>query len=115
MTEQTQDPGLNRRKLMKCMMWGSAGVLWTMSGGVPRSFRLDGEALAATPQDFSFVQISDTHIGFKGAVNPEPGTTLKNALGRVAGAKPAFLVHTGDVSHLSKAEEFDAAAELMKG
>ena len=66
-------------------------------------------------QDFSFVQISDTHIGFKGAVNPDPGATLKDALARVAGqSRPAFLVHTGDVSHLSKAEEFDAASELMK-
>ena len=116
MTDRTQETGLSRRGLMKCMMWGSAGVLWTMTGGVPRPFRLDGEALAATPQDFSFVQISDTHIGFKGAVNPDPGATLKGALARAAaGAKPAFLVHTGDVSHLSKAEEFDAASELMKG
>src|ERR1700722_15264239 len=112
MTETIHQPGLNRRKLMKCMMWGSAGVLWTMSGGVPRPFRLDGEALAATPQEFSFVQISDPHIGFKGATNPDPGATLKDALGRSgAGGKPAFLVHTGDVSHLSKPEEFDAAAE----
>ena len=115
MTETIHQPGLNRRKLMKCMMWGSAGVLWTMSGGVPRPFRLDGEALAAAPQEFSFVQISDTHIGFKAATNPDPGATLKDALGRSgAGGKPAFLVHTGDVSHLSKPEEFDAAAELMK-
>jgi Icc protein len=115
-TDNTQQPGVNRRSLMKCMMWGSAGVLWTMSGGVPRSFRLDGEALAATPQDFSFVQISDTHIGFKAPLNPDPGATLKEALARAgAGAKPAFLVHTGDVSHLSKPEEFDTAAELMKG
>jgi 3',5'-cyclic-AMP phosphodiesterase len=113
--EDGQAKGLGRRRLMKCMMWSSAGVLWTMAGGVPRPFRLDGEARAATPQDFSFVQISDTHIGFKGAVNPTPGATLKDALARAgAGAKPAFLVHTGDVSHLSKAEEFDAAAELMK-
>jgi 3',5'-cyclic AMP phosphodiesterase CpdA len=72
--------------------------------------------LAATPQDFSFVQISDTHIGFKAPTNPDPGATLKDALARAgAGVKPAFLVHTGDVSHLSKPEEFDTAAELMKG
>jgi 3',5'-cyclic AMP phosphodiesterase CpdA len=86
-----------------------------MSGGVPRPLRLDGSAAAATPQGFSFVQISDTHIGFKGAVNPDPGATLKEALARAGGEKPAFLAHTGDVSHLSKPEEFDAAAELMKG
>ncbi|HXQ53277.1 MAG TPA: metallophosphoesterase [Stellaceae bacterium] len=115
MSDDTSKPGVSRRRAMSCMMWGSAGVLWTVAGGVPRPFELTGEAQAATTKDFSFAQISDTHIGFKGAVNPEPGATLKEALARAGGAKPAFLVHTGDVSHLSKPEEFDAAAELMKG
>src|ERR1700691_5317900 len=91
--------GPSRRKLLKCMMWGSAGVLWTVSGGIPRPFSLDGSALAATPTagDFTFMQISDTHIGFKGAVNPDPGTTLKEALARVVKVRPALLLHTGDV------------------
>ena len=107
---------LSRRTAMKCMMWGSAGVLWTLTGGVPQSLRLGGKALAAVPQGLSFVQISDTHIGFKNPINPDPGATLKEALAKAgAGVRPSFLVHTGDVSHLSKPEEFDAAAELMKG
>jgi 3',5'-cyclic AMP phosphodiesterase CpdA len=98
-------------------MWGSAGVLWTVTGGVPRPLSLGGGAAAAAEMaDFSFVQISDTHIGFKAAPNPDPGASLKEALARAAtGSRPAFLVHTGDVSHLSKPEEFDTASELMKG
>jgi 3',5'-cyclic-AMP phosphodiesterase len=106
----------NRRGLLKCMMWGSAGVLWTMSGGVPKALRLDGSAEAATSGDLSFVQISDTHIGFKNpAVNGDPAATLNDALAKIAaGPKPAFMIHTGDVSHLTKPEEFDMAAQLLK-
>ncbi|HUI18865.1 MAG TPA: metallophosphoesterase [Alphaproteobacteria bacterium] len=109
--------GPSRRKLLKCMMWGSAGVLWAVSGGVPQPFQLDGEALAAgpAPGDFTFMQISDTHIGFKGPVNPDPGGTLKEALAKVAAVRPAMLLHTGDVSHLAKPEEFELAAAIMKG
>jgi len=108
--------GPTRRKLLKCMMWGSAGVLWAVSGGVPQPFRLDGGALAAAPAagDFTFMQISDTHIGFKGATNPDPAATLKEALAKIGAVRPAMLLHTGDVSHLAKPEEFDMAAQIMK-
>jgi 3',5'-cyclic AMP phosphodiesterase CpdA len=107
--------GTTRRRLLKCMAYGSAGVLWTVSGGVPRPFALTGDAEAAAPAgEFSFVQISDTHIGFKGAVNPDPGGTLKEALARAGAQHPAMMLHTGDVSHLSKPEEFDRAAALLK-
>jgi len=119
MPEQTTLPDRDvpestaRRKALKCMMWGSAGVLWAVSGGVPRPFQLGGTALAATG-DFTFMQISDTHIGFKAPINPEPGATLKDALARVNGVKPALLLHTGDVTHLTKPEEFEMAAAIMK-
>lgn len=107
--------GASRRKLLKCMMWGSAAVMWTMSGGVPRPFGFDGEAEAAPAAgDFTFMQISDTHIGFKAPANPDPIGTLKDGLAKVAAVKPAMLLHTGDVSHLSKPEQFDMAAEIMK-
>ncbi len=106
--------GPSRRTLLRCMMWGGAGVAWAVVGGVPRQLELGGAAQAATAGSFTFMQISDTHIGFKGAVNPDPGATMQAALAKIAAAKPAMLLHTGDVSHLSKAEEFAAAAELMK-
>jgi 3',5'-cyclic-AMP phosphodiesterase len=106
--------GPSRRKLLKCMMWGSAGVLWTMSGGVPKPLQIGSAAEAATAGDFTFMQISDTHIGFKGAVNPEPGATLKEALAKVGTVRPSMLLHTGDVSHLTKPEEFETAAAIMK-
>jgi len=87
-----------------------------VAGGVPRPLGL-GEALAATPADgFAFVQISDSHIGFNKDANPDPNATLQAALERIARLpkKPAMMIHTGDVSHLSKAAEFDAAEQLMK-
>ena len=65
----------------------------------------------------AFVQISDTHIGFNKDANPHPDQTLSTALGRIGqlSTKPAFLIHTGDISHLSKPAEFDAAEQIIKG
>ncbi|HUZ73091.1 MAG TPA: metallophosphoesterase [Stellaceae bacterium] len=115
-----QEGSIARRRLLKCMMWGSAGVLWTVNGGVPRPFQLDRAAQAAEPPagEWGFVQISDSHIGFKLAPNPDPGATLREALALAragAGTRPAFMIHTGDLSHLAKPEQFDAAAEIIKG
>src|SRR6266404_103206 len=109
--------GPSRRGVLKCLAWAGTGIVWTVAGGVPRPLGL-GEALAATPADgFTFVQISDSHIGFNKEANPDPNATLQAALDRIAQLpkKPAMMIHTGDVSHLSKAAEFDAAEQLMKG
>ncbi len=115
-TDNVMERSANRRSLLKCLAWAGTGIVWTVSGGVPRSLGLGGEAQAATG-DFTFVQISDSHIGFKGEVNPTPGTTLQAALDQIAKLPkpPAMLVHTGDVTHLSKPEEFDAADQILKG
>ena len=104
----------SRRGILKCLAWAGTGLVWTVSGGVPRSLGL-GEAVAAPAEGFSFVQISDSHIGFKGEVNPNPGATLQEALDRIAALprRPALMIHTGDVTHLSKPEEFDAAAQIL--
>src|SRR5690349_10974742 len=109
-------PSKDRRNVLKCMAYGGAGLLWTVTGGVPRAVMVGGSEAAAATRDFSFVQISDTHIGFKNDPNPDPGSTLREALQRIRDlpARPAFLVHTGDVSHLAKPEEFDAAEAIMK-
>jgi 3',5'-cyclic-AMP phosphodiesterase len=107
----------SRRGLLKCMAWAGTGIVWSVAGGVPRGFSLGGEALAAPADGFTFVQISDSHIGFNKEANPDPNATLQAAIDRVnkLPKKPAMILHTGDVTHLSKPAEFDTAAELMKG
>jgi 3',5'-cyclic AMP phosphodiesterase CpdA len=120
MTNENADPGAqNRRGFLECMVWAGAGVLWTVSGGVPRS-RLISAADAATPgpaAGFSFMQISDSHIGFANAPNMDTPGTLQAAIGLVNERKgtAALLLHTGDVSQLSKAAQFDTAQQIIKG
>lgn len=111
--------GATRRRVLECMGWGTAGILWTVVGGVPRAQALDSGPAAgqlAQAPAFSFVQISDSHIGFTKDPNPAPDATLREALGKIAAMpdRPAFMLHTGDVSHLSKPSEFDAASGIMK-
>ena len=109
----------SRRGFMKCMAWGGTGVVWALSGGVPRTLGLIGEAAAAEAAkgQLTFVQISDSHIGFKLPVNPDPAATLGEAIAKIKAmpVEPAFLVHTGDISHLSKEAEWDTADEIIKG
>jgi 3',5'-cyclic AMP phosphodiesterase CpdA len=102
----------DRRKLLSCMAWVGTGVLWTVAGGVPRTLGLIGTAEAAT-SGFTFAQISDSHIGFSHDPNTDTAATLKEALDKVAAQHPPMMLHTGDVSHLSKAEQFDTAAQLV--
>jgi plastocyanin len=109
---------LSRRGLLKCAAWSGAGVLWVMQGGVLKSMDLIGAAQAATPPSgLSFVQISDSHIGFNKEPNPSPHETLQSAVEQIKAlqARPAFVVHTGDVTHLSKPQEFDDAARIIEG
>src|SRR4051794_15864052 len=104
----------NRRGLLKCMAWAGTGVVWTMVGGVPRSLRIEAAA-AAEPSGFTFAQISDSHIGFNKDANTDVPGTLRAAIGRIRALPnpPAFIIHTGDISHLSKPEEFDTADQLI--
>ena len=120
MTRQTDDSaGENRRGFLKCMLWAGTGAVWTVSGGVPRSALIGGGAMAATPAggDLTFVQISDSHIGFAKAPNTDTAATLKEAVDRVAEIKgnASLLIHTGDVSQLSRAAQFDTAEQIVKG
>lgn len=111
-------PDARRRTLLSCMAWAGAGMLWTMNGGVPGS-KLLGSAQAAERNDsgFSFVQISDSHIGFSEQPNLDPAATLQDAIDtiRAAPQQPAFIVHTGDISQSSKPEEFDTAMQIING
>src|SRR5262249_48617998 len=109
---------MNRRGLLKCMSWAGTGVLWTLSGGVPRSLGLLGEAAAAEPQArrFPFLQTRASHVGFDKAANPNALGTFQEAIAKVNAmpTQPAFIIHTGDITHLSKEKEFDDADQAMK-
>src|SRR5712664_1836099 len=107
---------VDRRDALTCMIWAGTGVLWTMAGGVRRSSLLGiSEAKAQAAGGFTFLQISDSHIGFKQAPNPNPLATLEEAIAKVGALpqKPAFIIHTGDITHLSKPEEFDNADQVI--
>jgi len=111
MTAHDHDHGPSRRKVLECMTWAGTGVLWTVAGGVPAAIGLIDGALAQAPQSFTFLQISDSHIGFAKPANPNAKGTLEEAIRHVnaLSEKPAFMIHTGDISHLSKVSEFDDA------
>jgi 3',5'-cyclic-AMP phosphodiesterase len=114
LTNENQD-GIDRRGFLKCMAWAGTGVLWTMSGGVLTS-KVLGAAASSAPADFSFVQISDSHIGFNKDANKDVIGTLQKAIAKINAlpTPPAFILHTGDLSHLSEAEEFDALEQNLK-
>jgi hypothetical protein len=108
-----------RRKAMNCLAaWSGAAVVWTMVGGVPRALGAtnSGKLGAASQSAFTFVQISDTHFGFKKEANPDIVGGFRRAAADINGLsqRPALVLHTGDVTHLSKPEEFGQAKELLQ-
>ncbi|MFL5070899.1 MAG: metallophosphoesterase family protein [Xanthobacteraceae bacterium] len=114
-SDQDGRTGVNRRKVLECMTWAGTGVLWTIAGGVPRSMGIVGEAMAAEPAGLTFLQISDSHMGFDKPANPNVVGTLEEAIGKIKAlrAKPSFMIHTGDITHLSKPSEFDDADRII--
>ena len=118
--DETEEAGVSRRGALECMIWAGTGVLWTLSGGVPKSLGLLGDdllgnALAAETPAFTFLQISDSQIGFNKPANPDALGTLRDAIAKIKAVptKPAFMIHTGDITHLSKPDEFDNANQLI--
>src|SRR5947209_7294719 len=109
------EAGVSRRKILECMTWAGTGVLWTISGGVPRSLGLVDEAKAQDAGGLTFLQISDSHVGFDKPANPNAAGTLEEAINRVKAlpVKHAFMIHTGDITHLSKPSEFDNADRII--
>jgi Icc protein len=116
--------GIDRRNFLSCMAWAGTGLLWTIAGGVPTSklFAATGGGAgrdgsgSAGGGGFSFVQISDSHIGFNKAANQDVTGTLKLAIDKINGlpGEPDLLLHTGDITHSSKAAEFDTAQQMLK-
>lgn len=101
----------DRRNFLKCMTWAGAATLWTVTGGIPRS-TLIGDAQAAET-GFTFAQVSDSHLGFDKPVNTDVTGTFQAALTQAAATNPAFLIHTGDLTHLSQPAQFDTGAQLL--
>jgi hypothetical protein len=113
-------PANDRRGFLKCMAWAGTGALFAIESGVAGSISLDG-ALAASPRrsastSFTFVQLSDSHIGFDKPPNPDARATFQEAIAKVQALplQPDFIVHTGDVSQLSRDDQFDDAEQMLK-
>ncbi len=107
---------INRRDVLKGMAWaGGGGMVWSLVGGVPRGAALGSAQAAELKGALNFVQLSDTHVGFAKDANPDALGTARQAVARInaLAERPAFVLHTGDVTHLSKPAEFDAAQQLL--
>jgi len=114
-----QNRVVSRRSALQCLAFGGAGTLFVLAGGVLTPTALS--AATADPKGAArlgkplFVQISDTHIGFHKDANPDVNGTLSSTIDLVNAMReqPALIVHTGDITHLSKPEEFDTAQQLL--
>ncbi|MCK9878225.1 metallophosphoesterase [Frankia sp. Ag45/Mut15] len=113
--------GMSRRRLARHAAWFGAAVALTVAGGevtrhVIDDDHTDGAAAAASPTaDIRFVQVSDSHLGFRGTANPDVTTSFQRAINQVNTLpyRPDFVVHTGDISHLSTPAQFDQAKQMM--
>jgi len=110
--------GIDRRGFLKCMAWAGAGTVALFKGGILNSLPLDAANLetALKHADLSFVQISDSHMGFNKPANTDVVATFQAAIDKINAlpTTPAFILHTGDISHLSKAEEFDTVDQMLR-
>src|SRR5439155_4019973 len=116
--QQIDGDGIVRRGFLKCMAWVGTGVIWSVSSGGILSSRALGQDQTdvSQPGDFTFAQISDSHIGFSKEPNKDVARTLRIAIDKINAlpARPDLLLHTGDLTHLSKPEEFDTVAQIVK-
>jgi Icc protein len=112
--------GIDRRGFLKCMAWAGTGALCVMQGGVLKSYSMSCANqwnAAKMAGELSFAQISDSHMGFNKAANPDVAATLQAAVDKInaLSVPPEFLLHTGDISHLARSEEFDTVNQILKG
>lgn len=112
--------GIDRRGFLKCMAWAGTGALCLVQGGVLKSYALrsptDDSMKMHKTGELSFVQISDSHMGFNKPANPDVVGTLKAAVDKIKALpqQPEFILHTGDISHLSRPQEFDTVDQILK-
>jgi Icc protein len=124
--DELSNDNINRAEFLRCMAWAGTGVLWMMTGGVLKSFGMSQmidkntgklkDGLTVPKSDFSFVQISDSHIGFSKPANTNVVETLQAAIGKINAmpVTPSFVLHTGDLTHLAQPEEFDTVEQVLK-
>jgi len=114
-TSTTDSDGIDRRGFLQCMAWAGTGIVWSFIGGIPVSHAFGAKPPKQHAEDFSFIQISDSHIGFAKPANPDVTGTLQKAVDKIRAASsvPDFLIHTGDLTHTSKAAEFDALDQVL--
>jgi Icc protein len=120
------EDAIDRAGFIKCMAWAGTGVLWMMSGGLLKSYGMSQlidkttgglkKGLVLPKADFTFAQISDSHIGFNKPANPDVTGTLQAAVAKLNAmpVSPSFVLHTGDLSHLAQADEFDTLDQVLK-
>jgi 3',5'-cyclic AMP phosphodiesterase CpdA len=114
--KDTSKDGIDRRGFLKCMAWAGAGLVWASKGGVLRSTAFGADMNTLADADFTFAQISDSHIGFNKGVYTNVLGTFQTSVARINALPkaPSLVLHTGDLSHLSKPAEFDTVAQVMK-
>src|SRR5205814_1467702 len=110
---------IDRRGFLRCMAWAGTGVVWTLTGGILSGCdvsQLGKPAGSGSSADLSFMQVSDSHIGFKAAPNQDVTGTFQAAIDKINALQtaPDFLLHTGDLTHLTKPDEFDTVAQVLK-
>jgi plastocyanin len=109
---------LDRRGFLQCMAWVGTGAIWTMTGGILKGMPIEhGAGSGAVAGGLRFVQISDSHIGFNKDANPDVTATLRAAIAKIHAMPqaPSLVLHTGDLTHLSKPEEFDTLQQELSG
>src|SRR5207302_4244707 len=107
--------GIDRRGLLQCMACAGTGVVWTVGSGLLSS-KAFGQSMKSAKGELHFVQISDSHMCFNRPANPDVAATLQATIDKinVLPEQPEFIIHTGDLSHMSKPDEYDTLDQLLK-
>src|SRR5438270_761315 len=115
MLHDDNNDGVDRRGFLQCMAWAGTGVIWTVGSGILSS-QAFGQKMMAANGELHFVQISDSHMGFNKPANTDVTGTLQATVDKINSLpqQPDFIIHTGDLSHTSKASEYDTLDQVMK-
>jgi len=107
---------MKREEFLECMAWCGTGVVYGLSGaGIVGRALADDSGGAMPPLDRTFVQISDTHVGFNGKANQDVIATFQQAIDKINALPkpPEFVIHTGDLTHLSKPDQLDTVKQML--